>query len=540
MRKEMDRGLVKGYLRASERNIVNEKSEVVLLNGWGLGNWLLCEGYMWLSHNKRFDRPRIIEKVVRELTGSAFSEYFWKEFRARYITKEDIRLMAELGYNSVRIPFNWRILLEDEPGLNWIDDGFTLLDNCIDWCEEYGLYAFPDMHGAPGGQTGANIDDCTDDLPRLFMDQDSWDKAIAIWEKIASRYANRWIVGGYDILNEPIRPPREGIVDCDHLIPELMRFYDEAAAAIRKHDNKHLLSIEGNCWSTSTAIFNKRYDDNMVIHFHRYGCLPDINAFKEFLELSKHLNQPLWLGETGENALEWFTAMYPLSSDLGIGYNVWPWKKMDTANSPLSVKKPAQWEKITGYANGGLRPSYEEAQAILREYLENMLEKNCTHNTDVTRSCLRQPGCVVRGTDFDLFPGKGVSYSGIRKESGQSPYRADCGMEIKRGREKGNKRKSGFDCGWDSLTLELIQGEFAVYSIYDTSGRGKTALELVVMEDSLVDISTGETLLETLDLKASKDVITTKGILLPEAEKVKVKITVRKGIIQLDKVIFSE
>jgi hypothetical protein len=28
MRKEMDRGLVKGYLRASERNIVNEKAKL--------------------------------------------------------------------------------------------------------------------------------------------------------------------------------------------------------------------------------------------------------------------------------------------------------------------------------------------------------------------------------------------------------------------------------------------------------------------------------------------------------------------------------
>jgi len=540
MRKEIDRSLVNGYLKAVDRNIVNKKGEPILLNGWGLGNWLLCEGYMWLSHSKRFDRPRIIENVIHELTGSVFSAHFWKEFRARYITKEDISLMAELGYNSVRIPFNWRILLKDEPGLHWIDDGFALLDKCINWCEEYGLYAFLDMHGAPGGQTGANIDDSADDLPRLFMDKDSWDKAIAIWEKIAARYVNRWIVGGYDILNEPIRPPREGIVDCDHLIPELVRFYDEAAAAIRKHDNKHLLSIEGNCWSTRTDIFNKRYDDNMVIHFHRYGCLPEINAFKDFMELSKQLNQPLWLGETGENTLEWFTAMFPLSLDLGIGYNLWPWKKMDTINSPLSVKKPDQWEKITGYAAGGPRPSYEEAQAILNEYLENMLVKNCTHNTDVTRHCLRQPGCAVRGTDFDTFPGKGVSYSGIRKESGKSNYRSDFGMEIKTGREKEKKRKIGFDCGWDSLTLELIQGEFAVYSVYDTSGRDKAALELVVMEDSLVDISAGETLLETLNLKASKDVITTEGILLPKEKKVQVKAEVKKGVIQLDRVIFSE
>jgi hypothetical protein len=251
------------------------------------------------------------------------------------------------------------------------------------------------------------------------------------------------------------------------------------------------------------------------------------------------LNQPLWLGETGENVLEWFTAMFPLSADLGIGYNLWPWKKMDTVNSPLSVKKPNQWEKITGYAEGKIRPSYEEAQTILNEYLENMLEKNCVHNTNVTRSCLRQSGCIVRGTDFDLFPGKGVSYSGTRKESDQSPYRSDCGMEIKTGRVKEKYREFSFDCGWDSLTLELTQDEFAVYSIYDTSARGTVALELVVMENSLIDISIGETALETLDLKASKDVTVTKGILLPKAEKVQVKVTIRKGAIQLDKVMFE-
>jgi len=539
MHKEMNRNLVSGYLGAYGRNIINGNGNPILLNGWGLGNWLLCEGYMWLNQGKRFDRPLRIENVVRELTGSEFSDYFWKEFRARYITREDIRLMAELGYNSVRIPFNWRILLKDEPGLNWNDDGFALLDNCIDWCEEYGLYAFPDMHGAPGGQTGANIDDSVDDLPRLFMDQDSWDKAIAIWEKIAARYANRWIVGGYDIINEPIRPPREGIADCDHLIPKLMEFYDAAAAAIRKHDKKHMLSIEGNCWSTKTTIFNKHYDDNMVIHFHRYGCMPEINAYKEFLNVSERLNQPLWLGETGESVLEWFTAMFPLSADLGIGYNLWPWKKMDTLNSPLSVNKPKHWEKIAVYTDGGIKPSHNEAQEILQEYLENMLVQNCTHNTAVTRFCLRLPGCTVRGTDFDLFPGKGSSYSGLRTGTGKSQYRSDSGMGIQPGMEKA-EQKLWFDCRWDSLTLEMSQDEFAVYSIFNTTGNSTVSLELLVMEDSIVEISNGENQYGMFNLNASADIITTKAVMLPKEDKIPVKIAVCKGKIQLERIIFSE
>jgi hypothetical protein len=112
-------------------------------------------------------------------------------------------------------------------------------------------------------------------------------------------------------------------------------------------------------------------------------------------------------------------------------------------------------------------------------------------------------------------------------------------MEIKPGRIKEKYKKFSFDCGWDSLTLELTQDEFAVYSINDTSGSNTVALELVVVEDSVIEISTGENLLATLDLKASKDVTTTKGIILPKAESVQVKVTVRKGTIQLDKVIFN-
>ena len=148
----MDRNRVKGFLHTEGCRVLNGEGEEVILNGWGFGNWLLCEGYMWMcGEGNRFERPRRIEEVVRELTGSDFAERFWKEFRENYITREDVRHLAELGYNSARIPFTSRVLLEEEPGLLWREEGFQLLDRCIDWCEEFGLYVFLDMHGAPGG-----------------------------------------------------------------------------------------------------------------------------------------------------------------------------------------------------------------------------------------------------------------------------------------------------------------------------------------------------------------------------------------------------
>ncbi len=165
--------MIDGYLRAQGGNIVNGSGETVLLKGWGLGNRLLQEGYMWyVFGNRRFDRPRRIEAVVEELTGKEYAHRFWKRFRKNYVTREDILRMAQLGYNSVRIPFCYRLFLEEGPGIVWKEEGFELLDRCIDWCGEAGIYAFLDLHGAPGGQTGANIDDCIDDVPRLFLDRE--------------------------------------------------------------------------------------------------------------------------------------------------------------------------------------------------------------------------------------------------------------------------------------------------------------------------------------------------------------------------------
>lgn len=469
-----DRSLVKGFLRAQGNRIVNGENEEIVLTGWGLGNWLLSEGYMWSTHHERFDRPRRIEAVIRELTGEAYAETFWTTFRERYISREDIRQMAEQGYNSVRIPFNWRVLMEEGPDIVWIEKGFALIDRCLDWCEEFGLYAFLDLHGAPGGQTGANIDDSLDDRPRLFTDADSRRKAIELWKELARRYRERWIVGGYDLLNEPLRP---GLVPDGHeypLVQKLVEFYDETVAAIRAIDERHMLSIEGHHWATDPAIFYKRYDRNMVIHFHRYACMPGAEAYETYLKLSQRLDQPLWLGETGENLPEWYAAMYPLAVSLGIGYNLWPWKKMDCDNSPYSIGRPEGWSELIAYLEGGAHPGYERMHEIFDDYLERIVTANCRCNPAVSASVFRRPGCVVRGTDFDEQPGRGLSFSGLRQEGNLYGYRAGTGMEIVPLTDDPPPKRFVFDCGWDFLGLALEKEEFAVYT-FTSVGHGMYA-----------------------------------------------------------------
>lgn len=535
MKENMKRNRVNGFLDVNGQKIVNELGEEIILTGWGLGNWLLQEGYMWKAlGSKRFDRPRRIEAVIEELTGKEYANSFWKAYRQNYITEADIRYMAELGYNSVRIPINARLFMKEGDGIHWVEEGFQLLNQCIDWCETHGIYVFLDLHGAPGGQTGDNIDDSIDDVPRLFTDQDYFDKGIALWKELATRYCDRYIVAGYDLLNEPIRPKRfADDTDFDYLLPRLKEFYEVAIQEIRKIDKKHLISLEGHHWASAKNIFCKKYDDKMIIHFHRYACLPDISCYSEFLTLAKEWDCPLWLGETGENYTEWFTAMYPLAAELGIGYNIWPWKKMDCSNSPCSINKPNNWDAIIDYTKGGVHPGYEVARKILDEFLENIKLENCEHLETVSNAVLRQPGCIIRGTDFDHFPGKGVSYSGLRNETNLERYRYLTGMKIVE-QYKDLEKAFGFDCGFKRFVLELEKEEFAVYTLEDVKDTSTLLVHYICEESGVLEVYQNDEILGTYNLAENSSLEVLEPIKLKELESAKIKLHVISGVIKID------
>ncbi len=56
------------FLRTQGQDMVDESGGKVLLQGVGLGNWMLPEGYMW-RFGDQGDRPRKIEKIVADLIG---------------------------------------------------------------------------------------------------------------------------------------------------------------------------------------------------------------------------------------------------------------------------------------------------------------------------------------------------------------------------------------------------------------------------------------------------------------------------------------
>ncbi|HSN67182.1 MAG TPA: cellulase family glycosylhydrolase, partial [Fusibacter sp.] len=166
----------------------------ILLRGFGLGGWFLPEGYMWKLYTK-CDRPRRMEALIETLCGEEYAAKFWEDYFDSYITERDIEQIAARGYNSVRLPINARKLY------HMTDDGLTFdvatiqrIDRLIDWCRKWNIYVILDMHGAPGGQTGANIDDSLSDLPELFMNDQNVEILTQLWLMLAMRYKDEPII----------------------------------------------------------------------------------------------------------------------------------------------------------------------------------------------------------------------------------------------------------------------------------------------------------------------------------------------------------
>ena len=96
--------------------------------------------------------------------------------------------------NSIRIPFNYRLFTSEYyMGSGDPARGFIYLDRVISWCKKEKLYVILDMHCAPGGQTGDNIDDGYG-YPFLFENEKDQAECASIWNRIASRYKNEPII----------------------------------------------------------------------------------------------------------------------------------------------------------------------------------------------------------------------------------------------------------------------------------------------------------------------------------------------------------
>jgi len=493
----------KNFLKAQGHHIVNGRGDTVILRGMGLGGWMLQEGYMFRLGF--LGRQYRIRESIEDLIGKEETERFYARWLANHTRRADIDSMAAWGFNSMRLPMHYNrytLPVEDEPvagAHTWLEKGFALTDSLLEWCKANRMYLILDLHAAPGGQgNDLNISDRNPDKPSFWESEANREKTIALWRKLAERYADEEWIGGYDVLNET----NWGFEDSTDFrgISEktnapLRQFLMDVTHAIREVDTNHIIFLEGNGFANNYNGIFPKWDDNLVLSFHKYGNPNVREAIQRFLDLRDEHDIPLWLGESGENSNTWFTEAIELCETNGIGWAWWQNKKMGI-NQPLEIKEPDGYARLLDYWSGkGEKPSREEASQILDEWLENLKLENNIFHRDVVDAMFRQvyardaipfaenaihDGSIVQAVDFDLGRQRVAYY-----DTDTASYHYTPGVNTQ-GNRGHSYRNDGVDIRPDSSgyhVFHIEDGEWLQYTV-DIADEGLTKLLLRVASET--------------------------------------------------------
>ncbi|MBF0479504.1 MAG: cellulase family glycosylhydrolase [Candidatus Omnitrophica bacterium] len=337
------------FLKTCGTKIVDQKGKAIQLRGFNVGGWLMMEAYILGAPN--YAEHKFKNEFVKKLGSEALAE-FEKAFRSTFIGEEDFKNIKRMGFNCIRVPFNYRIL---EPQIKGSETGaIKYLDQAVDWAEKYGLWVILDLHAAPGSQNHDWHAD-SDGKAGLWTSPAHQKHVCKIWEFLADRYKDRPGVAGYDLLNETV-------MDDTKL---LNKFYKDVIKVIRCVDRNHILFIEGNKWSTDITFMDDYEDDNYAISIHSYEPLKFTFNLEPLLKyplktkeyqcnrstLKKHLEQyakisnqrqrPIYNGEFGVNARQglygediWLKDMIELMAQFDFHWTYWTYKAVKSSIFP--------------------------------------------------------------------------------------------------------------------------------------------------------------------------------------------------------------
>ena len=495
----------------------DDNSNNVILRGINLGGWMLQEPYLFQFTGAADSQHEFKEKLV-EFIGQENTDNFYNAWYENFITQGDIDSLASHGYNSIRLPMHYDLFtlpIQDEPvsGENtWIDLGFSMVDNLLDWCESNNMYLILDLHAAPGGQGfGSDINDYNPNLPSLWESEENKNKTIALWGKLAERYSDEPWIGGYDLLNE---------THWDLAENELRNFYIDVTNEIRQYDQNHIIFIEGNGYANDFSGLTPPWDDKMVYSFHKYWSFNDSLDWVTWMR--NEYGVPLWMGEGGENSNQWFTEAIKLFEENYIGWAFWPWKKLESISAPYAIPTNSNYQSLINYFRGeSSAPSIENAVSGLMQLAEDSHISNNRFQTDVVDAMIRQvnsnetlpfsgqntiPG-VLYASDYDLgvmnyaYSDSDYATYHINTDNFQAwnqgwQYRND-GVDIENSSDTdGNGYQVGFtsEDEWLIFTVEIQEsGFYNMVTRYASTSSGIFSMELdgIPIADNIILYNTG-------------------------------------------------
>ena len=323
------------------------------MRGVCLGGWLNMENFI----TGYAANESLMRSTVAATIGADRSAVFFDRLLQSFFGEADAQWLGGCGFNVVRIPVNYRHFESDDRPLEIMDSGFAHLDRAIAALSTHGMYSIIDLHTVPGSQNHHWHSDNPTHVPAFWQHRQFQDRAINLWQAIATRYRDEPAVAGYNLLNEPADETRAVVGP----------FYERLGAAIREIDPVHIHFLDGNTYATEFGFFGEPAA-NTVYTLHDYvpaglgrghgypgtvdGIYYDLDGvLKTFLERSEYARAsgtPLMVGEFGpiytgragedEQRLQLLADQLSIYDDYDVSWTLWTYK--DVGRQGLVSARP--------------------------------------------------------------------------------------------------------------------------------------------------------------------------------------------------------
>lgn len=280
--------------------IISPEGNVTALKGCNLGNWLVLEMWMLDQVTGKLHDQYTFESVLEERFGNDKKHELMELYRKSWITEKDFKTVKSFGMNTVRLPFQYTVLMDEDKPYSLRKDAWVWLDRAVEWAEKNELSVILDLHGAPGRQSGMDHTGRVN-YNRLWKDKEYQDQTSWLWKEISRHYMTNPTIAAYDLLNEPWGGTEEELCDI------IFRLFKE----IRNLGDKHIMIFPGHYSGIDFYIediepnfTNYIYTAHFYPGFFGWGApVPQVhaefigNGLKDWQKKMERLNIPLLVGE---------------------------------------------------------------------------------------------------------------------------------------------------------------------------------------------------------------------------------------------------
>ena len=277
-----------------------------------------------------------------------YYQYIWdKDAPLVSANQHDIKYLKTLGVTAIRLGLHWKYFQASGAGSFEQTLGVKLIDNYVRWCEQAGIYLILDMHIVPPEEDVQE--------GKIWTDPESKQYLIDLWKQIAYRYANKTIIAGYDIYNEP------NPIDTE----DWWNLANDMIQQIRQVDKRHLLFIEFPM--NGEPDFRKLADKNIVYSYHDYTPFIVSHAGVNWTHDSPVPSDYYYPGKV----LKEFTWQAWAKDAIPIKRKLSTWQKV--SSGVMTVPKGVEFAtvKLSGYGNGSCTRRVEKH--LINEFANDLI-----------------------------------------------------------------------------------------------------------------------------------------------------------------------